>query len=362
MLLRAAPALVGLLLASACNPPVQPPPGGSGGAAATFSGCGVPCDAQTPCQGQGMACLPKAGGGMVCKPATCPTCQQGKFCAYDRITCSPVGCTSNACGFAYTGTCDDCVKANCCAQNQACAADPACVGIVTCAGPCKDSACTAACESGLPAAAVTKFEAAMGCDLASCQPECFGGSTTSSSSSSSTTAAGTGSSTGSGMGSCHPPCLSNQSCVEAGPPGSGVFVCSGDACANVTCPTVICTSGSNSANFSGCQSLLSLGKFAAACNPAINSIDAAATHCVASPASSMHCVFPDGSIDCPAMWISPGDALSPDPVYVQGCCSDEIYLPGGPGSSPHSTPFCGVPATIGCAPIDPGNAFFTPAP
>ena len=166
----------------ACNNPWANPnqaePSSSGSStsgAMSFSGCGIACDAQNPCKGEGMACLPAAKGGTICKPSTCPACPAGKVCAFDTQSCDPVGCTSDACGFAYTDACDDCVKANCCTQNLACANDPACQAIVKCSGGCTTSACTSACEQGASASADAEFKAVVACNQGSCLQACYAG-------------------------------------------------------------------------------------------------------------------------------------------------------------------------------------------
>jgi hypothetical protein len=101
--------------------------------------------------------------------------------------------------------------------------------------------------------------------------------------------------------------------------------------------------------------VLTEGSFAATCNASLNSQDATALTCVATPSNTMACNFPEGSVTCPALYISPGDALDSDGSYIQGCCSDQR-------ASGHASPFCGIPATIGCEPVDPGNQYYVPAP
>ncbi len=154
--------------------------GGSGGfASAGLSGCGIPCDDATPCTGNNMLCLPAAEGGTVCKPNTCPVCGSGEFCAYDDVTCEPTGCTSFACGFAYTGVCDACVQASCCNENLECADDPACTTMVACIAECgADANCSQACV-GQSAAAASELNQALACDQSACSRECGTASTTS---------------------------------------------------------------------------------------------------------------------------------------------------------------------------------------
>ena len=147
--------------------------GGQGGVSTALSGCGIACDAANPCTGQGMACLPAAKGGTVCKPASCPACAAGTFCAYNNSTCEPTGCTSDACGFPYTGACDGCVKSHCCQQNLVCSGDPACASMVQCAAACSGSACVSACEQG-NASAAAELNAAFSCEEAQCPSECYG--------------------------------------------------------------------------------------------------------------------------------------------------------------------------------------------
>jgi hypothetical protein len=152
---------------------------------------------------------------------------------------------------------------------------------------------------------------------------------------------------------CDPPCLADQSCQNG--------VCRGDACNHVACPAVTCTSSAGSASFGGCTNLPIYPYLAASCGKALNSLDPAAATCTASPSNSMKCVFPTGTIACPSFYIASGGGLG-GPSYVEGCCSDEIAYPNGVTSPPHSTPFCGIPANVGCQPIDPGDPRYTPAP
>ena len=152
-------------------------PGASSGAPAddgtALSGCGIACDDAHPCAGRGMACLPAARGGTICKPSSCPSCGAGTFCAYDNTTCQPTGCSSGACGLTYTGACDGCVTSNCCQQNLACGDDPACVDMVSCAARCgSDGACVSACEQ-TNATAAAEMNAAFSCDQDRCSAECY---------------------------------------------------------------------------------------------------------------------------------------------------------------------------------------------
>jgi len=134
----------------------------------------VSCDDQNPCTGEGMTCLPAAKGGTVCKPSSCPACTTGTFCAYDDTTCQPTGCTSDACGFAYVGTCDTCVKANCCSQNLDCANDSGCAALAKCVTGCTTSSCESSCEQGASSTSITEFNAASSCTQQSCLAECYG--------------------------------------------------------------------------------------------------------------------------------------------------------------------------------------------
>lgn len=171
---------------------------GAGGGVMSFSGCGVSCDAKTPCTGHNMVCVPDTDGG-VCKPSTCPVCPSGKVCAFDSIACEPLGCTSDACGFTLVGACDDCVRASCCALDAACAEDPDCVALNSCASACFSADCVTGCEQGTPASSLQAFNAASACNHASCQAACFGSSASSASSgSSASSSSGGGASSSSG--------------------------------------------------------------------------------------------------------------------------------------------------------------------
>jgi hypothetical protein len=126
-----------------------------------------------------MLCLPAADGGTVCKPNTCPACGSGEFCAYDDVTCEPTGCTSFACGFAYTGVCDTCVQANCCNESLKCADDTACTTMVACISQCgSNTSCIQACEDQSTVAA-SELSQAISCDESACSEECYGAPPTS---------------------------------------------------------------------------------------------------------------------------------------------------------------------------------------
>ena len=158
---------------------------------------------------------------------------------------------------------------------------------------------------------------------------------------------------------CNPPCLSGETCSKLS--NLSDPSCNGDQCQDVKCPGgVSCTGSLGSYTVDpGCTAFdpgRAVG-YGADCANSITGHHPSQETCKVGGANTMHCDFPEGSIDCPAVWIHLG---SPDSSYFAGCCSAE------PNSPPVALPYCGIPGLLGgsqrvCVPQSAGNGW-SPAP
>jgi hypothetical protein len=72
--------------------------------------------------------------------------------------------------------------------------------------------------------------------------------------------------------------------------------------------------------------------------------------CGPTGGDTMHCQFPEGAIDCPAMWLATSAQAQTPSVYLAGCCGDEHWVDSA--MNPVALPYCGVPAMDwSCEPI-----------
>jgi hypothetical protein len=149
---------------------------------------------------------------------------------------------------------------------------------------------------------------------------------------------------------CDPPCLAGESCAKLSSLSNPT--CNGDQCQHVTCPESLSCSGSlGNYSVSGACTAFDPGRavaYGADCADGITGHDPTDETCTVNGTNTMHCDFPEGSIDCPAVWIYRG---SPASAYTAGCCA---------------VLYCGIPDTIGgsqrgCSQLSPGNGW-SPAP
>lgn len=173
---RLAVFLIAIVTAGCASNDTSPsPPTSTDNDASTTRGapCGASCETDDDCKGEAR-CLPAASGGLVCKPPSCPECPSGKFCVYDKETCTASGsCTSFSCGFTFVDNCDECVTAECCAEWRLCATDDGCANVATCISGCADAACVAKCWKNISGrlgfeTSRTFYQRAANCALAKC--------------------------------------------------------------------------------------------------------------------------------------------------------------------------------------------------
>jgi hypothetical protein len=319
----------------------------------TGNACGVACTTDTDCVAP-LACLPAAAGGSECKPESCRGCAAGTFCAFDTQSCTALGCTTEACGYPFVGACDACAQANCCSDLLGCKADAACASLATCFLACPTQDCVDACWNK-GTADTPLFDATASCMKYNCAAACSGGAMPPSA----PTDAGPGADATPDAGpplTCDPPCLAGQTCGKLSALSDPS--CLGDQCQHVTCPNSLNCSGElgNYAVGSGCTANDPgrIVEFGAVCGASITGHDPVEEQCHTSSPNTMHCDFPEGSIDCPALWEYTSSS-SPE-TYTAGCCGAQATMLGVPPA-----PYCGIPGLDGsqpnCAPLTPGNGW-----
>jgi hypothetical protein len=273
-------------------------------------------------------------------------------------TCTTNGnCSSFACGWDFSGACDDCTKASsCCASLLACSDTPACRALVECSSGCNGAqGCLSACGQVAGQTAIDQYNAAFGCADSQCGAQCGGMVDAGMLTDEGSLPEAAPPEDASAPELCDPPCLSSETCSKLSPLANPS--CNGNQCVHVTCPTSLSCGGDSFDP--GCTAYGGTVEYGAVCGASATGRDPNVETCMVGPANTMHCDFPEGSVDCPALWENLTGQV-PEYTYTAGCCGAVPTVPATP------LPYCGIPGDDGnapiCAPVTAGVGGWMPAP